>query len=60
MRIDEDIEMETLVMFVVPVLPVQGSARSAAQGVASNQMQLMGCCKSHFSCFCLHVDHANT
>ena len=37
MRIDEDVEMETLAMFVVPALPAQGSARSAAQGVASNQ-----------------------
>ena len=36
-RIDEDIEMETLVMFVVPAPPAQGSVRSAAQGVTSNQ-----------------------
>ena len=37
MRIDEDIEMETLATFVVPVLPARGSARSAAWGVAFNQ-----------------------
>ena len=37
MRIDEDVEMETLETFVVPALPARGSVRSAAWGVASNQ-----------------------
>ena len=37
MRIDKDVEMETLAMFVVPALPAQGSVRSAAWGVVSNQ-----------------------
>ena len=36
-RIDEDIEMDTLETFVVPVLPARGSVRSAARGVVSNQ-----------------------
>ena len=58
-RIDEDIEMDTLETFVVPALPARGSARSAARGVVSDQTQLMHR-KSHFSCFCLHVDHAHT